>query len=540
MKTFLTAAGAPARWLSRGVARVALPVQMKLLAAFLTLAALLIALGVVGLQTLGAANDRAEELGRLEAKVSAYRQLQTGIARALYYGGTGFSSATDDELRRNLDELRGLSGTFESLEALVEGDEAEVAELRNFRTDYNRVLGASIQVLESLLAGSFDAADELDNIARNQGDSVQRLSDDHVAEAEAEMAATIADNHDDYIASRWIVIGLAGGSILLALILGYAIASSVTRPVQQMEQHMQAVSAGDFSRQVSVDNRDELGALAANLNAMNDELGRLYRELEDASRHKSEFLASMSHELRTPLNAIIGFSEVLKERMFGDLNEKQEEYVDDVLTSGKHLLSLINDILDLSKVEAGRMDLDVIDFALPSVLEHGMSMVRERAARHGLTLGLDVAPDVGVVEADERKVKQVVFNLLSNAVKFTPSGGHVEVSSRLREDDVLVSVSDTGPGIRPEEQERIFEEFRQAGSTNAAHQEGTGLGLALSKRFVELHGGRIWVDSVPGEGATFSFTLPVRRSPAVSLSADGVTAEAGTIPAVREAQWPVS
>jgi signal transduction histidine kinase len=514
---------------------------MKLLAAFLMLAALLIALGVVGLQALGAANDRAEELGRLEAKVSAYRQLQTGIARALYYGGTAFSAASDQELQANIDELRGLSGTFELLEALVEGDEGEVAELRAFRVDYDRVIGAMISVVEGIQSGAFDAADELDNIGRIQANSVQRLSDDLVADAEAEMALTIADNHDDYIASRWVVIGLAGGSIVLALVLGYAIATSVTRPVKQMEQHLLAVSVGDFSKRVAVDNRDELGVLAANLNAMNDELGRLYGELEAASRHKSEFLASMSHELRTPLNAIIGFSEVLKERMFGDLNEKQEEYVDDVLTSGKHLLSLINDILDLSKVEAGRMDLDVIDFPFNEVLEHGMSMVRERAARHGLTLGLDIAPEVGVVEADERKVKQVVFNLLSNAVKFTPPGGHIQVTASSAGGQALVSVQDTGPGIAPEDQERIFEEFRQAGSSNAAHQEGTGLGLALSKRFVELHGGRLWVESVLGEGSTFRFTLPLRR-PAVDVAAaPALPADHETLSSnVREAQWPVS
>jgi signal transduction histidine kinase len=387
--------------------------------------------------------------------------------------------------------------------------------------------------------GDLDGATELNSIARSQADSVQRLTDERVAEAEAEVAATIADNHDDYLTSRWVVIAIAAGGILLALVLGYAIATSITGPLKQMDQHMQAVSAGDFSSHVQVDNRDELGTLAARLNDMNDELGRLYNELETASRHKSEFLASMSHELRTPLNAIIGFSEVLKERMFGDLNEKQEEYVDDVLTSGRHLLSLINDILDLSKVEAGRMEIEVAAFSLEEALEHGMSMVRERAARHGLALSLDVDPEIGVIEADERKVKQVIFNLLSNAVKFTPAGGRIDVSARVAGEDALVAVRDTGLGIAPEEQVRIFEEFRQGGSASYA-QEGTGLGLALSRRFVEIQGGRIWVESAPGEGSTFSFTLPLRRPAEETVSETGIAGADFAAGPSREVQWPVS
>jgi signal transduction histidine kinase len=254
-------------------------------------------------------------------------------------------------------------------------------------------------------------------------------------------------------------------------------------------------------------NRDELGALAANLNRMSDQLGHLYNDLETASRHKSEFLASMSHELRTPLNAIIGFSEVLLEEMFGEVNERQKLYLNDILNSGRHLLSLINDILDLSKIEAGRMELDSSVFSLPPVLEAGVTMVRERATNHGIALGLDVAPDVDVVEADERKVKQVVFNLLSNAVKFTPDGGRVDVVARRNGTSVEVAVRDTGIGIDPADQERIFEQFQQAGQ-----REGSGLGLALARSFVSLHGGRLWVESEVGVGSTFTFSLPLEKA----------------------------
>ncbi len=233
------------------------------------------------------------------------------------------------------------------------------------------------------------------------------------------------------------------------------------------------------------------------------------RQLEVASQHKSEFLANMSHELRTPLNAIIGFSEVLTERMFGELNEKQDEYLQDIYASGQHLLSLINDILDLSKIEAGRMELEPEDFDLPSAIDNALTLVRERAGRRGIMLGRAIDAQVGTIRADERKVKQVLLNLLSNALKFTPEGGRIDVRATVDERLVEVSVADTGVGIAPEDQEAVFEEFRQVGAADKK-VEGTGLGLALSRKFIELHGGRIGVKSQVGSGSTFTFTIPVR------------------------------
>jgi two-component system, NtrC family, sensor kinase len=234
------------------------------------------------------------------------------------------------------------------------------------------------------------------------------------------------------------------------------------------------------------------------------------RQLEAASRHKSEFLANMSHELRTPLNAILGFSEVLAERMFGEVNEKQAEYLQDILSSGRHLLSLINDILDLSKVEAGRLELELGRFHLPTALDNVLTLVRGRAMRHGITLTQTVDERLGDIVADERKVKQILVNLLSNAVKFTPEGGRVGLTATVAEGVLTIAVTDTGVGIAPEDQAAIFEEFRQVGLDDARRQEGTGLGLTLAKKFVELHGGRIWVQSQVGQGSTFRFTLPGR------------------------------
>ncbi len=217
----------------------------------------------------------------------------------------------------------------------------------------------------------------------------------------------------------------------------------------------------------------------------------------------------MSHELRTPLNAIVGFSQLLSHKLYGGLNDKQEEYLGDIVSSSEHLLSLINDILDLSKVEAGEIELDITPFSLSDALERGVVMLREKAVKNGVAVGLSTDPQVETIEGDERRIRQVIFNLLSNAVKFTPEGGSVDVSSARVDGQVRVSVSDTGPGIAADDRERIFEEFQQT-SVGTSQQEGTGLGLALSKRLIELHHGTIWVESEAGKGSTFVFTLPVR------------------------------
>jgi GAF domain-containing protein/HAMP domain-containing protein len=245
---------------------------------------------------------------------------------------------------------------------------------------------------------------------------------------------------------------------------------------------------------------------------------RLFREIQDksaqlevANKHKSEFLANMSHELRTPLNAIIGFSEVLIERLFGEVNEKQADYLNDIHSSGKHLLGLINDILDLSKVEAGRMELEPSMFDIAEAVANAMTLVRERAQKHGIALGQQVDPKLGEITADERKFKQILLNLLSNAVKFTPDGGRIDVLATREDSNAIIAVHDTGIGIASQDQAAVFEEFRQVGSDYTKKQEGTGLGLALTKKFVELHGGKIWLESEPGKGSTFTFSIPLQR-----------------------------
>jgi len=238
------------------------------------------------------------------------------------------------------------------------------------------------------------------------------------------------------------------------------------------------------------------------------------RELAAASQHKSEFLANMSHELRTPLNAIIGFSDVLGQKMFGELNEKQNDYLVDIGTSGRHLLDLVNQILDLSQVEAGRMELEPSGFAPAETVRASLAFIRDRAAAHRIQVAADIAPDLPTVTADERKVRQVLLNLLSNAVKFTPDGGWIGISATASTAELVIAVKDTGIGIPVEDQPAVFEEFRQVGQRSDRSREGAGLGLTLAKRFVELHGGRIWVESEVGQGSTFSFAIPLGQ-PAV-------------------------
>jgi GAF domain-containing protein len=301
----------------------------------------------------------------------------------------------------------------------------------------------------------------------------------------------------------------------LLIRLGYRSALSV--PLLREQQIMGALTvwrrqSGEFKPEVV-----NLLQTFATQSALAIQNARLFREIEDKSRqieaanqHKSEFLANMSHELRTPLNAIIGFSEVLGEKLFGELNEKQAEYTDDILTSGRHLLSLINEILDLSKVEAGRMELELATFDLPLAIDNARTFVRERATKHGITLDVIVDERLGDIVGDERKIKQILLNLLSNAVKFTPEGGRIGIEARQVDGSVEIWVSDTGIGIAPEDQPKIFEEFRQVGSDYAHKSEGTGLGLTLAKKFVELHGGRIWVESEIGKGSKFTFTLPLK------------------------------
>jgi signal transduction histidine kinase len=502
------------RWPPEAIARAPLSIYSKLLAAFLVIAGLLVVIGAVGLAELESVNRRAEDLVKIQRKIAAYRQLQHGTTAQLYSVASALVVLDARALDSTLRQLNQFGYDLDRLQFVAQ-DEVEIME--RVRKDYESFIAIVTEVVDLIRAGKVNEGREAQiGRAGPLADRLERLTNELVNKAEADMLARIDESQEDYLRSQRVVIGFVLGGLLLALGLGYSLSLSLIDPVKKMAQRFDEIGAGNFSRRVEVANRDELGALAANLNRMSDELGHLYRALETTNRHKSEFLANMSHELRTPLNAVIGFSEALQERMFGELNAKQAEYVGDIHTSGKHLLSLINDILDLSKIEAGRMELELSEFRLQDVLETAITLVRERAMRQGVALGLEVAPDIGAIRADERKLKQVMLNLLSNAVKFTPEGGSVRVAARTAGQAIEVSVADTGAGVAPEDQAVVFEEFRQVGSDRARKAEGTGLGLALTKKFVELHGGSMRLESALGRGSTFSFTIPLAAVAATS------------------------
>jgi signal transduction histidine kinase len=312
---------------------------------------------------------------------------------------------------------------------------------------------------------------------------------------------------------------LLAAVLVLALFAGRLLSNRIVKPIETLDAEVQRLANGDLTARATSVSTDEVGKLAGTFNKMAEQLEEYTKgleqkiaektaELELANRHKSEFLANMSHELRTPLNAVIGFSDALEAQYFGPLNEKQNEYVRDISGSGQHLLSLINDILDLSKIEAGKMEFEPTTFSLEAAVGNAMTLIRERALRQNLTISAEIDPGVGMITADERKLKQILINLLTNAVKFTYPGGWVRISAVRDKNDVVVSVADNGIGIPAAEHISVFEEFKQLAATGAAKHEGTGLGLALAKRLVELHGGRIWVESDVGQGAIFRFTLP--------------------------------
>jgi signal transduction histidine kinase/ActR/RegA family two-component response regulator len=507
------------------VARISTRVRRKLLLAFAVVVLLFVAVGVLGLGVLSQANSRIDTLGQLPQRLAVYQQLETDSVQ-LGHGladrgdtiafcfdpvvGAGCSEGTeqaelthlaenDGEIEATLDLMGPLTDVSE-LHFVPPPNEARI--LRVTRSDYVQISTD----METLIFNDEGGTHLRNVLETNENAGLATDASRLVSITETATTSLIAQNQASYLSSQRLFIGVAAVSAILAAVLAFILSRTLTGPIREMDLQLTAIASGDFSKHVDVPNRDELGALAANLNRMNDELGRLYEALETASRHKSEFLANMSHELRTPLNAVIGFSDVLREQTVGDLNEKQIQYLDAINTSGRHLLTLINDILDLSKIEAGRMELQLSTFGLNELLTNSVALFREQAARQGVALRLDPDPGIGIIEADERFLKQVLFNLISNALHFTNRGGHVEVLAHRDLARIVISVRDDGVGIAPADQARIFEEFEQAGSSKL--HEGTGLGLALSRRLVALHGGRVTVESAPGRGSTFTFDLP--------------------------------
>jgi len=495
------------QFLPRLVARVPARVHAKLLVAFLAIVILLIAVGAVGLQVLSHSNRRATELVELQRKIAAYRQLQHDTTAQLYSVASALLTHDERTLDATLRQLNQFGYDLDRLQ-FVAKDEVEL--LGQVRKDYDQFIQVVSQAVEMIRGGKIAEGNQLQITQANPlAERLERLMNQLVNRAEADMVASIEASQAAYTHSRWIVIGFAVGSIALALILGYAISWSVIGPVEQMDARLTQIAAGDFSQRVEVLNQDELGTLAANLNRMSEELGQLYGKLEAANRHKSEFLSRVSHDLRTPLNAIIGFTRMVLRKTEGQIPDLQKENLQKVLISGEHLLGLINGLLDLAKIEAGRMEVFAESFKVDDVIHMAASTVEPMLKDGRVRLVREIAPDIPHLKTDREKLKQIVINLLSNAAKFTEQG-EIKISASQEDGSLKLIISDTGIGMKKEALEHIFEEFRQAEQSTTSKYGGTGLGLAIVRKFVNLMGGEISVESEVGTGSKFTITLPMR------------------------------
>ena len=681
-------------WLPRFVARVPAKVHAKLIAAFLAIVVLLIAVGAVGLQVLSHSNRRATALVELQRKIAAYRQLQHDTTAQLYSVASALLVHDERTLDATLRQLNQFGYDLDRLQFIAK-DEVEL--LAQVRKDYDQFIQVVSQAVELIRGGKIAEGNQLQLTQANPlAERLERLMNQLVNRAEAEMVASVEASDTAYTHSRWIVIGFALGSILLALILGYAISWSVVGPVQQMDTRFQQIASGDFSQRVEVPNRDELGTLAANLNRMSEELGRLYQQLEArtgelarsveelkalgdvgqavsstldlqtvlttivaravelsateggviyeydeqarefhlrashhmheelnetlqaapiqlgegavgqaaalrspvqipdtldergygvtrlrpvlarigyrsllavpllreerivgglvvwrreagnfsnevinliqtfaaqsvlaiqnarlfreieekgqqlevANRHKSDFLANVSHDLRTPLNSIIGFTRIVLRRTGDQIPDLQKENLQKVLISSEHLLKLINGLLDLAKIEAGKMDVIAEPVRVEDIVSMATATVEPLLKDSRVHFVKDIPPDLPALNTDRDKLKQILLNLLSNAAKFTEKG-EIKVTAWQENGNVKLIVSDTGIGMKKEALDHIFEEFSQAEKTTASRYGGTGLGLAIVKKFTNLMGGDIGVESEVGKGSKFTITIPI-------------------------------
>ncbi len=679
--------------LPRIVARVPAKVHAKLLIAFLAITVLLIALGAVGLQALSDTNRRAKDLVELQRKIAAYRQLQHDTTAQLYSVASALLVHDDRTLDATLRQLNQFGYDLDRLQ-FVAKDEVEL--LGQVRKDYDQFIKVVSQSVELIRGGKIADGNKLQIAQANPlAERLERLMNQLVNRAEADMVASIEASGAAYTHSRGIVIAFAVGSTALALILGYAISWSVVGPVQKMEARFEEIATGNFSQRIEVPNRDELGTLAANLNRMSEDLGRLYQQIETrnrelselleqqtatseilrviagsptdlhpvyqtilrnitrlcesniaalflydgevlntaatygtteefadhlahgrprpsretttrlaalerttvhvadllndaafspkplalyqkenvrtvlsvpmlrenaligvittwrrevrpfadkqvalvqtfadqaviaienvrlfqelqetntqldiANRHKSDFLARVSHDLRTPLNSIIGFTRIVLRRMEGKLPDLQKENLQKVLISGDHLLGLINTLLDLAKIEAGKMEAIVETFRVEDVINMTTATVEPLLKDGRVRIVRDIPADLPPLKTDRDKLKQILLNLLSNAAKFTEQG-EIKVSAARENGNLKLAVADSGIGMTPAALEHIFEEFQQAEKTTSSKYGGTGLGLAIVKKFTNLMGGDIVVESEVGHGSKFTITLPM-------------------------------
>jgi signal transduction histidine kinase len=473
----------------------------------------------------------------------AYVFIYNDAGKRLIGGGRALSqphpALTTDTLS---DEIRTqILATRQPLDRTLKGVGGE-----SFLEFYAPILSTEVRLVEEQFFG-------MPGFARSPGEDRTRI----IGIARVALSTRNIDAHSAYLIRLWAVLSvifLAAGTLA-----AYALSRRITQPITRLTQSAARMAQGQIDQEISVDSRDEIGTLATTYNEMAQALKRtldermrvatelrdLNRSLEDRirertsqleetnrqlaqeSRHKSQFLANMSHELRTPLNAILGFTELILDEIYGKVPNQLRESIEDIHTNGRHLLRLINDVLDLSKIEAGQMQLDLSEYSVQSLIDSAISATRSLAAEKRLELVSRVAEDLPPALGDSKRITQILMNLVGNAIKFTPGGGHITVTAHpissseflvsstqpelLKSiDSIEISVADTGIGIPAEELKSIFSEFRQVDSSITREYGGSGLGLSIAKRLVEMHGGSIWAESQIGKGSIFYFRIPIR------------------------------
>jgi signal transduction histidine kinase len=508
--------------LVRGVARLRTSVQHKLLAAFLLVTLLFLLMGAFSVQTVRRMSQHTDWLDEAHQRVDWAHQLQHSLATQMHLTSMALLVREEAAVANILRENNRFNDTLARIEKAA--PEAERQIIQKIRAAQEEAMTVVADIANLVRDGKIAAATTL-QLTRE--DPLYRSIDalvGLVVQHEYERMATLRASIDDGNRRSMVVMGaFVVASVVLALVGGFVISWAFILPVRAAEAFLSDVAEGKFGGAVSVPNGDEFGALAARLNETSRELARLDAEqraaadvlrslnarLEQASRAKSEFLANMSHELRTPLNAILGFTEMIQDDLYGEIPAGLKEPLADIQTNGHHLLRLINDVLDLSKIEAGRMELSLGDYAVEDVVGTVRASLRSLASERGLEFVTEVEPNLPVAHGDGKRITQCLMNLAGNALKFTRHG-RVAIGVERAGDLLRYRVSDTGIGIPADQIDAVFAEFKQVDATTTRDFGGTGLGLSITKKFVELHGGRIWVESELGKGSTFYFTIPLR------------------------------
>jgi signal transduction histidine kinase len=512
----------PLGYLVRWVARLKASVHTKLLAGFFIVTLLFIGMGVLSLQTIAKMASQGQLLDEVHERVHWSQQIQHALALQMNFTAMALLLRDEATVENILRENNRFNNTLARIEKAAQPEQVQL--IQRIRTAQGEALTTVADIANLVRDGKVEEAMRLQlNKEYPLYVQIEGLVNQLVQRERQRMdglrQSVAAANRQTLI----LMASSAAALILLALLLGFVISWSFILPVQEAHGFLSQVAKGNFATTIDVPNRDEFGALADHMNRMTEELNRLYEsqrraaqqlqslneQLQRASKAKSDFLANMSHELRTPMNAILGFVEMVLDEIYGEVPSHLKEPLTDIQTNGKHLLRLINDVLDLSKIEAGRMELVLADYSVQDVVETVRASLQSLALEKGLGFITTAEDDIPLAYGDGKRITQCLMNLVGNALKFTKRG-RVAVWVELRGNDLLYRVSDTGIGIPKEELENIFTEFQQVDTAATREFTGTGLGLNITKKFVEMHGGRIWVESELGKGSTFFFSIPLR------------------------------